>query len=98
MNWIRKIFSCLHWRSYLLRPLGEPVEREAFAGKSDLHDFVVEIEAGGAGESDLFVAAADFQKAAFSDRLEESAVGPVVMGDLIGQYMDEPRARRRAGA
>ena len=50
----------------------------------DFHDFVVEVEAGGAREVDVFVSASDFKKSMVSYGLKKSAVGFVVVGNLVG--------------
>ena len=52
-----------------------PVERQAFAGGCDFHDFVVEIEAGCAAEFGLVVASGDFEIAVFRKRRDIAALG-----------------------
>ena len=49
---------------------------------------VVEVEAGGARELDVLVASPNLEKAPLAYWFEKTAVGFVVMGDLIGEYMD----------
>ena len=73
--------------------VGQPVDREAFSGVGDFDDFVVEVEAGSARELDVLVATSDFKQTSVAYRFEEAAVGLVVVGDLVGQDVDEPCLR-----
>ena len=68
--------------------VGQPVNREAFARLGNLHDFVVEVEAGGACELDVLVASPNLEKAPLAYWFEKTAVGLVGVGDLTGQYVD----------
>ena len=64
--------------------VGLPVDREAFARVGDFHDFGVEVEACGAREVDVFVSTSDFEKPMVPYGLKKSAVGFVVVGNLVG--------------
>ena len=72
----------------LVGAVGQSVDRETFARVGNLHNFVVEVEAGGARELDVLVASPNLEKAPLAYWFEKTAVGFVVMGDLIGEYMD----------
>ena len=75
-----------------MRPIGLPINRQPLAGRGDLDDLGVDIEAGAPAEFHLVVALGDFKVAPFGERRRIAAFRPEAqVGDARWQNADEAR-------